>query len=131
MDLPRDMLAVAITAPGGPDVLHPVRLPLPAPRPGELLVRVAAAGVNAPDLGQRRGTYAPPPDASPLPGLEVAGTVVALGAEAAGFAPGDNVVALANGGGYAEYVAVPAGQVLPLPHGWSLLAGAVLPEPSP
>ena len=97
------------------------------PRPGEVLIRVAAAGVNAPDLSQRRGSYAPPPDASPLPGLEVAGEIAAA-VENSGYAPGDRVVALTNGGGYAEYVAVPAGQVLPLPRGWNMLAGAALPE---
>jgi NADPH2:quinone reductase len=122
------MLAIAITAPGGPDVLQPVRVSLPQPGPGEVLIRVAAAGINAPDLGQRRGTYNPPPGASPVPGLEVSGEVAALGSGTAGFTPGDQVVALTNGGGYAEYVAVPAGQVLPLPRGWSLVAGAALPE---
>lgn len=127
MPLPDQMLAIAITASGDPDVLQPTRLPLPSPAPGEVLIRVAAAGVNAPDLGQRRGTYAPPPGASPLPGLEVAGVVAARSVEA-GFAEGDRVVALTNGGGYAEYVAVPAGQVLPLPPNWSLAAGAALPE---
>lgn len=113
------MLAIHISSPGGPDVLQSTDLPIPEPRPGEVLIRVAAAGINAPDLAQRRGTYAPPPDASPLPGLEVAGVIEGTGEE---------VVALCNGGGYAEYVAVPAGQVLPLPAGWSLLAGATLPE---
>ena len=128
MPLPDEMLAIAITAPGGPDVLQPARLPLPPLGPGEVLIRVAAAGVNAPDLGQRRGTYAPPPGASALPGLEVAGTIAALAPGAEGFAAGERVVALTNGGGYAEYVAVPAGQVLPLPRNWSLAAGAALPE---
>ncbi|RYE85083.1 MAG: NAD(P)H-quinone oxidoreductase [Hyphomicrobiales bacterium] len=113
------MLAVEISAPGGPEVLRPVDLPLPEPRPGEVLIRVAAAGINAPDLAQRRGAYGPPPDASPLPGLEVSGEIVGTG---------DKVIALCNGGGYADYVAVPAGQVLPLPAGWSLAAGAALPE---
>ena len=123
-----DMLAIAISTPGGPEVLTPVRLPVPVPGPGEVLIRVAAAGINAPDLGQRRGTYDPPPGASPLPGLEVSGEIAGLGEGATGLAPGDPVVALANGGGYAEYVAVPAGQVLPLPRGWTLAAGAALPE---
>lgn len=122
------MTAIAITSPGGPEVLQAVRQSLPVPGPGEVLIRVAAAGLNAPDLAQRRGTYPPPPGASPLPGLEVSGEIVALAEGAAGFAPGDRVVALCNGGGYAEYVAVPAGQVLPLPPGWSLLAAAALPE---
>lgn len=128
MTIPADMLAIAISTPGGPEVLTPVRLPVPTPAPGEVLIRVAAAGINAPDLGQRRGTYDPPPGASPLPGLEVSGEIAALGEGTAGFDPGDRVVALTNGGGYAEYVAVPAGQVLPLPRNWSLVPGAALPE---
>ena len=122
------MIAVAIAAPGGPEMLQPTRQPVPLPKPGEVLIRVAAAGLNAPDLGQRRGTYAPPPGASPLPGLEVSGEVAALGTGTTGFATGDRAVALTNGGGYAEYVAVPVGQVLPLPDGWSLIEGATLPE---
>lgn len=128
MTMPSEMMAIAISRPGGPEVLKPVHLPVPQPGPGEVLIRVAAAGINAPDLGQRRGAYDPPPGASPLPGLEVSGEIAALGAGVAGFAPGDAVVALANGGGYAEYVVVPAGQVLPLPRSWSLVAGAALPE---
>ncbi len=128
MTIPDEMTAIAITAPGGPDVLQAVRLPVPRPAPGEVLIRVAAAGLNAPDLGQRRGSYPPPPGASPLPGLEVAGEIAALGALVTNWSPGDPVVALANGGGYAEYVAVPAGQVLPLPAGWSMAEGAALPE---
>lgn len=125
MKIPQDMVAIAISVPGGPEVLTPVRVPLPRPAPGEVLIRVAAAGINAPDLGQRRGTYAPPPDASPLPGLEVSGEIVV---GAGPFQPGDQVVALCNGGGYAEYVTVPAGQVLHNPGNWSLLAAAALPE---
>lgn len=113
------MLAIHIPVPGGPEALIPFETPTPEPKPGEVLIRVAAAGINAPDLGQRRGTYDPPPGASPLPGLEVSGEIVGTG---------EQVVALCNGGGYAEYVAVPAGQVLPLPPGWGLVAGAALPE---
>lgn len=128
MTLSADMLAVAIAAPGGPEMLQARRVPRPEPGPGEVLIRVAAAGVNGPDLAQRRGHYDPPPGASPLPGLEVAGEIVALGAEAAGFAPGERVMALTNGGGYAEYVAVPAGQVLPMPQGWRFAEAAALPE---
>lgn len=128
MSIPEQMIAIAIAAPGGPEMLQPVRQAVPALRAGEVLIRVAAAGLNAPDLGQRRGTYAPPPGASPLPGLEVAGDIAALGEGAAVFAVGDRVVALTNGGGYAEYVAVPAGQVLPLPAGWSLVEAATIPE---
>lgn len=128
MSLPADMTAIAISTFGGPEVLKPTTLPVPRPGAGEVLIRVAAAGLNAPDLGQRRGTYNPPPDASPLPGLEVGGEIAALGPDTRGFRIGDPVVALCNGGGYAEYVVVPAGQVLPLPRGWSMAAGAALPE---
>ncbi|HVW93995.1 MAG TPA: zinc-binding dehydrogenase [Devosia sp.] len=126
--LPQRMLAIAIATPGGPEVLQPVREPVPQPGPGEVLIRVAAAGINSPDLQQRRGSYPPPPGASPLPGLEVAGEIAALGPDAGRFAPGARVVALCNGGGYAEYAAVPEGQVLPLPQGWSFAEGAALPE---
>lgn len=128
MQIPAEMTAIAITEFGGPDVLKPVRLPVPQPGSGEVLIRVAAAGLNAPDLGQRRGTYNPPPDASPLPGLEVGGEIAALGKSVRGWSLGDPVVALTHGGGYAEYVAVPAGQVLPLPRHWSMTDGAALPE---
>ena len=128
MQIPAEMTAVSITEFGGPEVLKPVRLPVPQPGPGEVLIRVAAAGLNAPDLGQRRGTYNPPPDASPLPGLEVGGEIAAIGKRVRGWSVGDPVVALTHGGGYAEYVVVPAGQVLPLPDGWSMAAGAALPE---
>lgn len=128
MTLPEDMLAIAIAEPGGPEVLTPGRAALPEMDPGDILIRVAAAGVNGPDLAQRRGLYDPPKGASPLPGLEVAGEVVAFGAETTGFAPGDRVMALTNGGGYAEYAAVPAGQVLPIPQGWTFAEAAALPE---
>lgn len=128
MPIPAEMTAIAITEFGGPEVLRPVSLPVPQPGPGEVLIRVAAAGLNAPDLGQRRGTYDPPPDASPMPGLEVGGEIAALGRGVRGWSLADPVVALTHGGGYAEYVAVPAGQVLPLPRGWSMTAGAALPE---
>jgi NADPH2:quinone reductase len=128
MSVPAEMTAIAIAEFGGPDVLKPVRMPTPQPGPGEVLIRVAAAGLNAPDLGQRRGTYNPPPDASPLPGLEVGGEIAAIGPQVQGFKVGEQVVALTHGGGYAEYVAVPAGQVLALPRRWTALAGAALPE---
>lgn len=128
MTIPHDMLAIAISAPGGPEVLTPRREPVPVPGPGDVLIRVAAAGVNGPDLAQRRGHYAPPPGASPLPGLEVAGEIVAMGDAVTGFALGDKVMALTNGGGYAEYAAVPFGQVLPVPAGWSMTEAAALPE---
>jgi NADPH:quinone reductase len=128
MMLPTQMTAIAITTPGGPEVLQPVTVAVPQAGPGEVLIRIAAAGLNAPDAAQRRGSYPPPPDASPLPGLEVAGEVAAVGDGVAGFVPGMRVAALCNGGGYAEYVAVPAGQVLEVPANWSLAAAAALPE---
>src|SRR6185312_3991935 len=105
MTIPKEMLAIEITAPGGPEALQPKTMPIPEPGPGEVLIRVAAAGVNAPDLAQRRGAYPPPPGASPLPGLEIAGEVAAAGDAAKMFRPGDKVCALAKGGGYAEYCA--------------------------
>jgi len=128
MNLPDQMTAICIAEPGGPEVLKTCRQPAPQIGPADLLIRVAAAGVNGPDLAQRRGRYAPPPGASPLPGLEVAGEVAAMGEAVTGFALGDAVMALTNGGGYAEYVAVPFGQVLPVPHGWALAEAAALPE---
>lgn len=126
--LPPTMSAIHIATPGGPDGLQTTSLPLPHAKPGEVLIRVAAAGVNGPDLAQRRGHYDPPPGASPLPGLEVAGIVVAAGEGADRHNIGARVMALTNGGGYAEYVAVPQGQVLPVPHGWSFAEAASLPE---
>lgn len=125
MSLPRQMSAIIAAAPGGPEMLSLQPVPLPEPKPGEVLIRVAAAGINAPDLAQRRGDYPPPPGASPLLGLEVAGEIVVGTGE---WRVGDRVVALCNGGGYAEYVAVPSGQVLPLPAGWSPTDAAALPE---
>ena len=122
------MNAVVITAPGGPEVLALERRPLPAPEPGQVLVKVAAAGVNGPDLMQRRGLYPPPPGASDLLGLEVAGTVVAIGDAVTGWSLGDRVTALTNGGGYAEYCAVDARHCLPLPGGLSFEQAASLPE---
>jgi NADPH2:quinone reductase len=101
---------------------------LPQPKPGEVLIRVAAAGVNRPDCMQRAGAYAPPPGASDLPGLEVSGTVVALGAGVAQWREGDQVCALTPGGGYAQFCATPAGHCLPPPKGWSLTQAASLPE---
>lgn len=122
------MQAIAITSPGGPEVLQPVLRPSPICAPDDVLIRIAAAGVNGPDLAQRRGHYDPPPGASSLPGLEVAGEVVAVGSAVRHWQPGDQVMALVNGGGYAEFVAVPAGQVLAIPTGWSLTEAAALPE---
>ncbi|HVB84820.1 MAG TPA: NAD(P)H-quinone oxidoreductase [Rhodanobacteraceae bacterium] len=122
------MRAIEISAPGGPEVLRVAERPRPQPRAGEVLIAVRAAGVNRPDLAQRAGLYPPPPGASDLPGLEVAGVVAALGPGTAGCSVGDAVCALCNGGGYAEYVAVPAGQCLPLPRGLDFIQAAALPE---
>lgn len=128
MNVPDKMKAIAISAPGGPDVLQPAERPVPRPGAGELLVRVAAAGVNGPDLMQRKGLYPAPPGASDLPGLEIAGEVVALGTDAARWRVGNQVAALTNGGGYAEYCAVDARHCLPVPAGLDLVAAASLPE---
>lgn len=126
--VPDTMMAIEITEHGGPEVLKPGRRPVPAPGDGEVLIKVAAAGVNRPDLAQRAGSYPPPPGASDLPGLEVAGEVVALGDDAEGVAAGDRVCALAPGGGYAEYCALPAAHCLPLPRGYDMVRAAALPE---
>ncbi|MDR6675759.1 NAD(P)H-quinone oxidoreductase [Xanthomonas sp. 1678] len=126
--LPDSMIAIEIRQPGEPEVLVPVRLPLPHPGRGELLVRVAAAGVNRPDVMQRRGSYPPPPGASPLPGLEFAGEVVALGEGVERYRLGDAVCALVAGGGYAEYAVVHERNALPVPSPLSLAEAAALPE---
>ena len=128
MTLPQNMRAVEIAKPGGPDVLRPTERALPAPQPSELLIKVAAAGVNRPDVLQRSGNYPVPPDASDLPGLEVAGEVVALGASVKSFKLGDEVCALVHGGGYAQYCVAPEVQALPVPKGLSLVEAASLPE---
>src|SRR6267142_5451271 len=122
------MRAVEISRPGGPEVLKVVDLPKPAPKPSEILVKVAAAGVNRPDVLQRSGNYPVPPDASDLPGLEIAGEVVAKGNAVTLWKIGDRVCALAHGGGYAEYCTVPGVQALPVPKGLSLVEAASLPE---
>jgi NADPH2:quinone reductase len=122
------MRAVEISRPGGPEVLKVADLPKPAPQPNEILVKVAAAGVNRPDLLQRAGHYPVPPDASPLLGLEIAGEVAELGAAVKMWKRGDKVCALANGGGYAEVCAVPETQALPIPRGLSMVEAASLPE---
>ena len=127
-DVPSSMIAIAITSPGGPGVLQPRRHPVPGAGAGELLIRVAAAGVNRPDLLQREGKYAPPPGAPDTPGLEVAGTIVAIGASVAGWRIGDCVCALVAGGGYAEYCVAPAVQCLPVPRGFSMVEAAAVPE---
>ena len=122
------MRAIEITAPGEPDVLQPTEAPLPEPGPAEVRIRVIAAGVNRPDCLQRRGLYPPPPGASEVPGLEVAGIVDAAGADVAELRPGDSVCALLAGGGYAEYCVAPAVQCLPVPAGLTYTEAAVLPE---
>jgi len=125
---PSQMNAVEINGFGPPDVLRLVQRPVPPPAPGEVLIRVRAAGVNRPDVVQREGRYAPPPGASDLPGLEIAGEIAALGEGTEGFTIGDQVCALLAGGGYAEYACAPAGQCLPLPRGLSFTEAASLPE---
>jgi len=122
------MQAVEITEAGGPEVLQPTTRPVPAPRAGEVVIRLAYAGVNRPDALQRAGMYAPPPTASDLPGLEGAGEIVALGEGVSEWAIGDQVCALLPGGGYAEYVATPAAHCLPIPAGLGLKEAACLPE---
>ena len=128
MPLPSTMTYIAAAAPGGPEVLHPATGPLPVPAADEVLIRVQAAGVNRPDVQQRMGAYPPPPGASKIIGLEVAGEVVAAGAEVTAYRPGDKVCALTNGGGYAEYCTAPAPQCLPWPAGYDALRAAALPE---
>jgi NADPH2:quinone reductase len=122
------MRAVEVTTPGGPEVLKPAERSLPSPKPDEILVKVAAAGVNRPDVLQRMGHYPVPPDASDLPGLEVAGEVVSVGSAVKMWKPGDKVCALVHGGGYAEYCVAPEVQALPIPKGLSPVEAASLPE---
>ncbi|MDQ8034129.1 NAD(P)H-quinone oxidoreductase [Bordetella genomosp. 1] len=122
------MRAVEITQPGAPDVLVACDRPMPEPAAGEVLIKVSAAGINRPDVFQRKGNYAPPPGASDLPGLEVAGEIVGGDAAAGGFAIGDKVCALVAGGGYAEYCVAPALQCLPIPKGLTEIEAAGLPE---
>jgi len=126
--LPATMKAVGISRPGGPEVLTPVERPLPRLQAGEVLIKVAAAGVNGPDLMQRKGLYPAPAGASDLPGLEVSGEIAAVAAPAARWSVGDRVTALTNGGGYAEYCAVDAQHCLPLPRGVGMLDAGGLPE---
>jgi putative PIG3 family NAD(P)H quinone oxidoreductase len=128
MTLPTEMTRIEITEPGGPEVLQSRRVPLPVVAQGELLIRVHAAGINRPDALQRAGKYPMRPGMNPIPGLEVAGEVVALGAGVSTFAVGDRVCALTNGGGYAEYCTVPAGQALPIPDGMDWIQAAAIPE---
>ena len=126
--LPDEMRAVAIPTPGGPEALTPMTRPRPSPREGEILIRVAAAGVNRPDVLQRQGFYAPPPGASDLPGLEIAGEVVALGAGSSRFKLGEAATALVAGGGYAEYCVAHETNAAPVPAGVSLVEAAAIPE---
>ena len=127
-NLPSRMTAIAITAPGGPEALQAVTVEVPQPGSHDVLIRVAGAGVNRPDCMQRRGLYPPPAGASELPGLEVAGTVVEVGAAVSDIKVGDSVCALLAGGGYAEYCTAPAVQCLPIPAGISTIEAAAVPE---
>ena len=126
--IPESMQFIASERPGPPDVLRVETGPVPRPRDGEVLVRVAAASVNRPDVLQREGKYPPPPGASPIIGLDIAGDVVALGRDASRWRVGDRVCALVSGGGYAEYCAAPAEQCLPIPPGLTMVEAAALPE---
>src|SRR5271166_2783013 len=128
MALPRDMTVVEIAAPGGPEQLKSSVRPIPQPGEGEVLVQVAAAGVNRPDVMQRQGRYPPPPGASDLPGLEIAGEIAALGAKVSGLSIGDKVTALLAGGGYAAYAVAAAPLCLPVPNGISMVEAAAIPE---
>jgi NADPH2:quinone reductase len=128
MTLPAAMTAIAISAPGGPEMLVPEQRPMPAPAPGEILVKVAAAGVNRPDVMQRMGLYPPPKGATDIPGLEIAGTVVALGSGVTRWKVGDQVAALVVGGGYAEYCLAVEGHALAIPSTLSAVEAAAMPE---
>src|SRR6201996_1320588 len=128
MSLPKEMSVVEIASPGGPEQLKSAHRPLPTPGPGEVLVRVAASGVNRPDVMQRQGRYPPPPGASDLPGMEIAGEVVALGAGVESPKIGDNVTSLLAGGGYAAYALAPAPLCMPLPKGFGMVEAAAIPE---
>jgi len=127
-EMPRQMQVVEISAPGGPEVLRTATRPLPQPKAGEVLIKVAAAGVNGPDLMQRKGLYPPPAGAPDLLGLEVSGAIAALGDQVQRWSVGDKVTALTNGGGYAEYCTVDARHCLPIPRGIELRDAASLPE---
>ncbi|WP_374384869.1 NAD(P)H-quinone oxidoreductase [Dongia sp.] len=126
--LPSEMTAIELNGFGGPEVLKPGKRPLPTLAEGEVLIKVAAAGVNRPDVLQRQGGYAPPPGASDLPGLEVAGEIVAVKGDVGSWKIGDQVTALVAGGGYAEFCAAPAPQCLPVPRGFDMVLAAALPE---
>ncbi len=126
--MPETMNVVEISTPGGPEVLVPAKRPVPAPQAGEILVRVAAAGINRPDVMQRQGKYPPPAGVTDIPGLEIAGTVAATGDGVSGWSPGDELCALVAGGGYAEFCVAPAPQCLPVPAPLGLTQAAALPE---
>ena len=127
-EIPETMTCIEIVEPGGPDVLHQTVRPVPHPGDGEVLIAVKAAGINRPDCIQRQGHYAPPPGVTDIPGLEVAGEIVAIGKDAGSWKTGEEVCALVAGGGYAEYVAAPAIQCLPIPDKLSMVEAAALPE---
>lgn len=127
-NVPSSMTAIEISTPGGPEVLKPAQIPVPAPGAGEVLIKVAAAGVNRPDVLQRKGAYPPPPGASEIPGLEIAGEVVAVGDGASAWQIGDKVCALVAGGGYAEYCSVHETNALPVPEGLTMAEAAGVPE---
>jgi NADPH:quinone reductase len=126
--IPTEMTAIDCSTPGGPDALVPVRIPVPTPQEGEVLIRVAAAGVNRPDVLQRMGVYPPPPGASPLPGLEVSGEVVAVGQGVMRELLGQKMCALVPGGGYAQYCLAPVATCLPVPPALSMVEAAAMPE---
>src|SRR6185295_4475972 len=126
--VPQTMTAVAISAPGGPDVLKATEMPTPSAGAGQVLVKVAAAGVNRPDVQQRLGVYPPPAGHSPLPGLEIAGEVVAVGPGVTRWKAGDKVCALVNGGGYAQYCVAEEVVALPIPAGLDMNQAAAVPE---
>ena len=128
MTLPKTMNCIEIPEPGGPESLKPTQRPLPTPSSTEVLIQVEAAGVNRPDCIQRQGNYAPPPGTTDIPGLEVAGEIVAIGEDVVNWSVGDKIAALVAGGGYAEYVAAPHQQCLPIPDGLSMIEAAALPE---
>jgi len=122
------VIAIEISTFGDPEVLRPVQRPDPVPASGEVLVRVEAAGVNRPDINQRRGRYSPPPGTTDIPGLEIAGTITAIGSDVSRWREGDRVCALVAGGGYAEYCVAPSSQCLPIPRGFTSIEAAALPE---
>lgn len=128
MTLPETMRFVDLPSFGAPEVMTFATGPLPTPKPGEILVKVQAAGINRPDVAQRQGAYPPPKDASPVLGLEISGEIVALGDGVGEFRIGDHVCGLANGGGYAQYCVIPVGQALPFPKGYDAVKAAALPE---